>query len=1154
MGSKNISGNSFSMDNGFNIMGSEVKVKCTERGEWPPLKEPFPDVSGAFSSMLPSLMGGLPSSSGQGSSGGALSLAALASMCAAGTIGVTPNPQGTGYQAFYMNTLPRVRSGAYPKNAKLSEDELKKLVSEFLNSYLGKSGAAGASWKDLMNDVRREAAILDFMKGLRTDLCALIYDPVNANTGNFIYEKEDLLIKGRIPLRFKRTYNRIDHREGCLGKGWRHNYEICLLLEKDRCIIVWEDGREEPYVQNEKGLFEPLFCVPGRLLHIGKEFHYETQEGAVYIFNAEGKLQKQEDRNGQGLQFVYDKFGRLGSVSNGLGSDLNYKYEGSSEKLLQVTDHAGRSICFIYELGRLKEVKNAEGRSYFYSYDADKNICRIRNPRGIYILDNAYDSQGRTTKQTLADGGNITYNYQDDSSRTLVTEQNNNKVAYVHDENYRNIKTVRADGEEAFCYGKKNLLISRTDKNGNITKFTYDENANITQIIYPDGSIHNMTYDAGNHLLTLSVNGALRLKNVWNEKGNLIKTEDALGRCREITYDDSGNPVKILQPDKSQITIEYDIRGNIARILGEAGNAASFEYDNCNRMIRAADGNGNNTRYSYDAGNHVTSVINAAGKRRTYEYTKSGYISKVTDFNGAVISQEYNNMEQVKSITLPDGGKIYMEYDLMHNITKRILPGGAQCLYEYDPLGRLIRTTLPTGGTLRYEYDPNGNRTSVTDQSGNKTKMEYDERDRVIAVTDPTGSKTEYEYDMDGNMLSVTNTKGQSVSFTYDEAGQKTSETDSSGNKLYYEYNALGRITCVTDAKRRQIIYEYNPGGILKRKVYPDGCFESYTYDNNQNLVCRRNHKGDYLEFQYDCLNHMTEAKSCFGLKRRYTYDAQGNITSVTDESGHVTKYEYSPEGRRSTVTDKSGNKTEYAYDSMGNLISVCRHKENVSLLTSYERNTLGKIVSITDPTGGQEHYIYDQAGRITIKRDKDGHETLLQYTPAGDVSQITYADGRIVNYSYNPLRQLTEVSDTPGTTAIEAVAEGARLPVFPFVLPKPPNYMEEIDGWMNQFMERSEQYKPRFQYDPGILTTDIYHTENIGLSVDREQKNYRIDAFGTELPIYLINNGEVMDPDITGNISFRYIGVPIGYHYLTESIIPEYSLFKCGWFGRIIK
>jgi len=1043
MGKRMISGSSFSMNHEINVLARDVRIKATNRNACPDQMEAVPDISQSVSAMLPNLLGAIPVSAGLTGAGGTQTMAAIASVCTSGKIAVSYNPNGAGFLTSYPASYMRITNGAYGSMGKLTEDDIKKQLLMYLMQMLQKAGPAYSQLMELLKHAMEDCSLLEFMKGLQSVVCAITGDPINANTGNFLYEKEDLTITGRQPLCFKRFYNRIDTRTGCMGKGWRHNHEIELLIEEDRYVIIWEDGREEIYLRQHGQSPEALFGCFNRLEETRDGFSYKTQEGLGYFFNENGQLTKTSDKNGQGLRYLYDKEGWVSQVSNRYGASLSYHYE--SGRLTRVTDHSGRSIILTYEFNRLSQVTNALGQSYCYYYDKDNAISKIKNPRNVLVLNNEYDDRGRTVRQQFADGGVILYDYQDDQSRTLMTEQNGNRIAYVRDEKYRNIQTIYMDGEESFVYNDRNQRIQCIDKNGNKTRFSYDDKGNIAQVLYPDGSKHNMTYNADNRLLVMSVNGKTKVRNIYDSKGSLISTEDALGRKRTFIRDEDGAVCKMVQADGSKLTFTYDNRGNICNITDVYGNTTGYQYDELNRVVKSMDRNGNQTEYQYDAANQLKKVINAKGDVRSYDYTKNGKITRVIDFNGAVTSQEYNDMNQVKNIIMPNGGITKFEYDQMQNVTRRVLPTGAEFLYAYDPLNRMEQMTLPTGGAIRYEYDPNGNRTAVIDANGNRTTSTYDELNRVTAVTEADGATTEYEYDMDGNLVCITNAAGQSHTYCYDEMGQKVSETDILGNTVSYEYNEMGKVTCITDPRNQNVWYKYGTGGILEEASYPDGTSESYTYDSNGNLIRRENQRGDYLEFQYDCLDRMIKMSGKSGQEQRYTYNAVGNVTSVTDANGNQTRYEYSPDGNLIAVIDAAGHKTEYAYDGMSNLTTVFRHRGAETLLnqdgsllnssgpyrsgplrlTRYERDGLGKITKITDPLGYEETFEYDLMGQMVAKTDKEGYRTVYAYTPFHKLEQVTYNDGRSVEYTYNALRQLIQVKDWLGITNVELDAAG---------------------------------------------------------------------------------------------------------------------------------
>ncbi len=873
------------------------------------------------------------------------------------------------------------------------------------------------------------------------DLLCRIYekDPINMNTGSYIYEKEDLVSGGKMPLSFKMFYNSMDCGEqGDLGSGWSHNFGVCLKQGEGGVMsVILEDGKEVPYRRRLDEEYLPLMGDAGTLKKSGDGYVYERGT-LTYVFSGDGKLLRQTDANGNSRYFRYDADGLLKRVENSAGSFLVYTHN-EEKNLIEVEDHTGRKVNLWYQYGKLRWFINSSGYTCTYEYNVNGILDSILTPRGVLGLKNEYDGVDRVVKQTTPDGGVVELCHDDKNNRTYIREQNGSVVVYESDERMRNIRTIYKDGEETFAYNDRNQRIRYTDKNGNTTKYSYDNRGNICQIIYPDGEKRSMTYDAEGHLLTLSVNGVQKRKNLYDGKGNLIRSADALGRSVEIEYDENGNAVTFRMPDKSTALLEYDSRGNICSVTDGEGVRTGYEYDACSRVIRTTDGNGNQTAFTYDAANRITSVTNAEGNRRFYTYTRSGKLEKLVDFNGAVTENSYNAMNQVESRTLPDKETIRMEYDRMQNLSKILLPNGAQLMYLYDRRNRLEQIVLPTGGIIRYEYDPNGNRTGVVDPEGNRTVMEYDERNRLIRTTDPSGAATEYGYDTKGNRIRVTDAAGNSCRYEYDAAGQLIFGTDVPRNINRYAYDAMGRIACVTDPKGRRTLCEYGKNGKLSRKSAADGTVTCYEYDRNGNLILQRDPGGRQLKYTYDCLNRLVSVQNHAGQEKRYNYDAVGNVTSVTDALGHVTRYEYSPGGRLTSVVDADGNRTEYAYDAMGSLTVVCRHEgmkrfldsqgrlslpegypEDRVRLTRYERGPSGAVETMIDPLGQKEHYTVDLSGRISARTDRDGYVTRYAYNPFGDMERITYADGRSVSFTYNALRQLIQIQDWLGITRIE--------------------------------------------------------------------------------------------------------------------------------------
>lgn len=1018
MPGKTIWGSSFSINHEFNFKGKSTEIRGQSR-ICQPIEPERMQASLNAEQFAPSVLGAVPVGSG-GSPLSAMEKSVLGAFCAAGRIQI--HPTNTNFSLNYVLPMLKLMDGASANHGMLNEEDLKKRIMNFMAYFRENTAPSHSNWKEIIKEAMQNAVLQNVTKGNQLNVCAMTGDPVNADTGNFVYEKKDLLIKGRTPLCVKRSYNRMDSRSASMGKGWRHNYEITLLSEEDRYVLIWGDGREEIYLKDKDSAPVPLFGERQALKSDKNGYLYEETDGHIYRFDQDGKLLWRKDARGWGISCSYDQKNRLHQVSNQKGSVLTYHYDHFNGLLCEITDHTGRRVKFSYEFGRLKEVLDAEGGRYQYFYDFENNVSRIYNPRGICVLNNDYDTKGRTISQKFADGGKISYHYQKEEQRTLVTEQNGNRVAYVHDELYRNVKTVHVDGEEHFRYNERNQLVLKTDKRGNKTKFAYDDKGNISQVLYPDGEKHNMTYDANGHLLVFSVNGMVKVKNIYDTQGNRLKTIDALNRGREMNYDREGNIVEIIQPDGSRIFLDYDCRGNITRILEDSGRQAAYTYDACNRVIRAVDGEGNPTLFAYDACNRLTTVTNAEGKCRRYTYTPNGKLEQFTDYNGAVWAQTYNCVNKVEKLTLPDGETIRLTYDQMQNIAKKIYPNGAEESYHYDALNRLERIILPNGGEIFYAYDLDGNCIAQTDAEKNKTEFIYDERNRLIKTISPTGAVTAYEYNQEGRLSCIKNAAKQSHTYDYDAMGQLIRETSVSGNSTSYEYNVMGKVSAVIDAGKRRTEYEYYPGGQLKKIIFPDGRSEWFIYNKNGRLLRCQNHNGTMLEYSYDRLNRLVLVRSNLGQEKSYTYDAVGNVTSIKDALGHRTQYAYSKGGKLLSVTDAEENQTEYSYDAMGRLAAVCQHDKahGISHTTQYERDLMGNILCAVNPLGLKEYYGYDKMGRLVRKTDRDGYETQYSYNGEGDLESILYGDGRRAEFSYHPLRKLQEVKDWLGSIRVE--------------------------------------------------------------------------------------------------------------------------------------
>jgi YD repeat-containing protein len=252
-------------------------------------------------------------------------------------------------------------------------------------------------------------------------------DPVNTLTGNFTYQRSDVVIPGRGGgVSFSRSYNSLDTRTSTLGPGWGHAYNTHLETSAETGwptgtarIVQW-DGRTDRYTPVSGGYSGP----PGRFDKLEK-FDPAQGDGTVWLlthqdysklrFNASGLLIAAEDRNGNTTTLTYDGSGRLSSVADPAGrGSLTFGYDGSN-RIISVTDWASpaRTVQYGYDSsGRLWKVWDHENNLTTFEYETGTSrLTKIVDANGHTAVEHSYDSSGRVSWQKDARGNQTDFTY-----------------------------------------------------------------------------------------------------------------------------------------------------------------------------------------------------------------------------------------------------------------------------------------------------------------------------------------------------------------------------------------------------------------------------------------------------------------------------------------------------------------------------------------------------------------------------------------------------------------------------------------------------------------------------------------------------------------------------------------------------------------------
>lgn len=305
----------------------------------------------------------------------------------------------------------------------------------------------------------------------------------------------------------------------------------------------------------------------------------------------------------------------------------------------------------------------------------------------------------------------------------------------------------------------------------------------------------------------------------------------------------------------------------------------------------------------------------------------------------------------------------------------------------------------------------------------------------MTTVTDPENHATTYEHDADGRVTKVTDALERSRSRKYDANNNVEEATDAmgtggvGGNVTTYGWDARNNptgSTLPTGATATVTGYQTIAGADLPGTLTtPDDEKTNYTYDTagNTKSVAVEGTGGGNQSFDHNpatptcggfegqvckVTTRMTAAKS---VATAFTYDAKGNLKTVKAPAPlGTTTYTYDDLGRVSSAKDARGTTITYAYDHRDRVKKV--DSSNYQTVT-YEYDGDGNLTQRSDGTGVIK-YAFDPLSRETVRTLQNGSQTVLAYTPAGNVD--TYKDpAGLTDYTWNEVNKLAELKDPKG-------------------------------------------------------------------------------------------------------------------------------------------
>ncbi len=446
-------------------------------------------------------------------------------------------------------------------------------------------------------------------------------------------------------------------------------------------------------------------------------FNYTST--ASYQFKY-GQVENTTDTNNQPVNYTYDNFGRVQSVTGPyeVGKQpytIRFEYHPEATIPWALTQHIDQyrpndpleTVLFIDGLKRILQTKK----------DATVRP-ESGNTRDMMVVSGpvSYDFVGRAIKQfyplneTLGQAGKFNPGV-DTIPPTVMT----------YDVLDRMLTTTLPDGtvtQTDYGFGpdrngQVQFWTKVTDANGKTKESYADVNQSVTAV--------KEFNNAGQQVIWTSYE--------YDALNQIVKVLDDQNHLTTVGYDNLGRRTQLNNPDTGLTETVYDLASNVVqRItanLRAQGKAIQHEYD-YKRLTRITYPNfpGNNVSYTYGGPNAA--------------FNQAGRVVKVEDQSGQE-ERFYGPLgEVVKSIKTiaSDTGKQPEVYTTE---------------YEYDTWNRLQKLIYPDAEVLTNQYDAGGLLQSVAgDKAGNHYKyvnrLEYDKFEQRALLEFGNGVRTNYQY------------------------------------------------------------------------------------------------------------------------------------------------------------------------------------------------------------------------------------------------------------------------------------------------------------------------------------------------------------------------------------------------------------------------
>ncbi|MCK4942986.1 MAG: hypothetical protein KAS65_05380, partial [Candidatus Aminicenantes bacterium] len=252
----------------------------------------------------------------------------------------------------------------------------------------------------------------------------------------------------------------------------------------------------------------------------------------------------------------------------------------------------------------------------------------------------------------------------------------------------RDSKWEKADSDPNAHYEKKtDTLTAKTYK----LEVSYNEN-NLVSNVKAYGINNTFTYDANKNLVQSY--DEIRLKTTtytYDADNNLIRIDSPGNIKNEMTYNDEGLIMEMINNDDTKTVVTRNSQGEITSITDEENRTITIDRDIMGRVIKKSSPGGRIVQYEWGGSGCTSCGSNLK-------------LTKIIDSGNKTWEFKYDIMGNPVEMVYPDSSKIQQTYDIASRLSTFINKRGQVIEYEYDPDGKLVEKTTPEG-EIYFSYD-----------------------------------------------------------------------------------------------------------------------------------------------------------------------------------------------------------------------------------------------------------------------------------------------------------------------------------------------------------------------------------------------------------------------------------------------------------------